>query len=591
LPCFYYKFIIFLFYYFFLFCYNIYMESSIFVDISIILAIAIGVAFLVQLMRQPLIISYIITGIISGPLFLNLINSNQEFFDSFAEFGVILLLFLVGLSLNIDFLRKIGKVAAITGMGQVIFTSFIGFMLLLALGFRQGAAIYLAISITFSSTIIIMKMLTDKREQRTVYGRYTIGLMLVQDIIAIIIMILLPSLGSGESIAASLLMLFVKVIVLLSLVYFLSRILLPALLEKVAQSAEFLLIFTLAWCFAIAGLAGWAGISLEVGAILAGLSLGSSVYRTEISSRIKPLRDFFIALFFIILGSQMNVSNFFMTLVPSLILSLFVLVGNPLILYFLFRRLKFTRKTSFLAGLTAAQVSEFGFVFLFVAFHMGYVNSDIISVFTIVALVTIFVSSYLITYNNKIFKFISPWLTKAFGKDKHHAAQIEEDSYEVLVFGYHRLGWKICDALKEMGITFAVVDFDPMAVKKMAQRNIPYFFGDVTEIDFLNELPIREAKLIISTLPRADDQIVLIKHIRLKNDKTLIIANLAHSRFLDDMYTAGADYIMMPHLLSGQWMANLIRSKKWSRETFKKLTKRQKEELLLKFTLTPEMKK
>ena len=560
------------------------MTSDIFIDISLVLAIAIGIAFVIQLLRQPLIIAYILTGIIAGPLFLNLINSSQQYFDIFAKFGVILLLFLVGLSLNIDYLRRIGKVAAITGIGQVAFTSFFGVIILLSLGFNFVPAAYLAISITFSSTIIIMKLLSDKREQRSVYGRYTIGLMLVQDIIAIGLLILLPSVGAGASIVTSLLLIFVKVIVLVSLVYFLSRVILPVLLEKVAQSSEFLLIFTLAWCFAISGLAEWAGISLEVGAIIAGLSLGSSVYRTEISSRIKPIRDFFIALFFIILGSEMSVDNFSASIIPSMILSLFVLVGNPLILFILYRLMKFTRKTSFLAGLTAAQVSEFGFVFLFIASTMGYVSDSILSIFTMVALITIFVSSYLITYNHEIYKFICP-IFRFFGPDKHNSKKEEQKTYEVLIFGYHRLGWKICEALKEMNISFAVVDSDPMAIKKLTIRQIPYFFGDVTEVDFLCELPLDQAKMIISTLPRADDQLTLIKHIRMTNKKTLMVANLAHSRFLNDLYKAGADYIMMPHLLSGQWMGSLLKNKNWSRETFKELTKKQKEELKLRFTL------
>ncbi|MEA3449453.1 MAG: cation:proton antiporter [Patescibacteria group bacterium] len=560
------------------------MTESIFIDISLVLAIAISISFIVQLLRQPLIIAYIITGLMAGPLFLNLINTNQEFFDIFAKIGVILLLFLVGLSLNIDYLRRIGKAATITGIGQASFTTFFGFLILLGLGFDKAAAFYLAIAITFSSTIIIMKLLSDKREQRTVYGRYTIGLMLVQDMIAIALMILLPSIGSGESIVASFLMLFVKIIVLIALVYFLSRVVLPIILERVVQNSEFLLIFTMAWCFAVAGLTAWAGLTLEVGAIMAGLSLGSSVYRTEISSRIKPIRDFFIAIFFIILGSEMNVADFWISIMPSLVLSVFVLVGNPFILYTLYRRMKFTRKSSFLAGLTAAQVSEFGFVFLFIANELGFVDGQILSIFTLVALITIFVSSYLITYNHQVYKFLAPFLN-LFGPDKCKAKKEDNDTYDVLIFGYHRLGWKICDSLKEMGISFAVVDFDPMAIKKLRMRRIPYFFGDATEVDFLCELPIDSAKMVISTLPRADDQMTLIKHIRLNNKETLLIANLSHSKFLENLYGAGADYIMMPHLLSGQWMANLLKTNNWDRKVFRDLTKKQKEELRLRFTL------
>jgi len=364
----------------------------------------------------------------------------------------------------------------------------------------------------------------------------------------------------------------------------LAKIILPVILDRAARSGEFLLIFTLAWCFAIAGLGERAGISLEVGAILAGIALGSSRYQMEISSRIKPLRDFFIALFFIILGSEMYISNFGDIVLPGLVLSVFVLVGNPLILYFLYRRMRFIRRTSFLAGLTAAQVSEFGFVFLFVAKQAGYIDDSILSIFTVVALVTISVSSYLITYNTEVYNFVRP-MFRFFGKDKFRSICSKDQKYDVLVFGYHRLGWKICEALKEMKIPFAVVDFDPATVDKLEDRKIPYYFGDATDVEFLNELPIDKAKLIISTLPGADSQSTLIKHIRMKNNDILIVSNLSHIKFLNDMYKAGSDYVMMPHLISGHWMADILKTRNWDKDTFKELYLDQKEEMKLRFTL------
>ena len=560
------------------------MTNTIFIDIGLILGIAIALGFFIQLLRQPLIISYIITGIIAGPIFLNLINSSQQYFNVFAKFGVILLMFLVGLSLNLTFLKKIGKVVVFVGFGQAICTSLFGFLLMQFLGISFYGSIFLAVSITFSSTIIVLKLLAEKRELRTTYGRYTLGLMLVQDIIAIAILVLLPSLGQGQSFLISFFGLVFKGALLLSLVYLLAKIVLPFTLKYVAKNGEFLLIFTLGWCFAIAGLAEWIGITLEVGAIIAGLSLGSSIYQTEISSRIRPLRDFFIALFFIILGSGINVGDFQAVFWPSIILALFVLVGNPVILYFFYRQMRFTRRNSFLAGLTSAQVSEFGFVFLFLAVQSGYIESQILSVFTIIALITIFFSSYLITYNQALWRKAS-LLLKVFGRDKHHNPRHIDTRYDVAVLGYHRLGWKICEALAEMEIDFVVVDFDPRAIRKLEDRNIPYFFGDVTEVEFLQELPLMDSKLIISTLPDAEDQITLIEYIRGQNTKTLIIANLSHSQFLDEMYDAGADYIMMPHLLSGEWMGNILKQNNWDRKTFNKLTKKQRDEMRLKFTL------
>lgn len=558
--------------------------DSIFINISFILAIAIGIAFLVRALRQPLLISYILTGIVCGPIFLNLINSEQDFFHIFANFGVILLLFLVGLSLNINYLRRIGKVALVAGVGQVIFTSLVGFFIFWGLGFSTWSSVFLAISVTFSSTIIITKLLSDKKEIRSVYGRYTIGLMLVQDIIAILIMIFLPVFGLGESLLVSIGLLFLKSIIFLVGVYLLTRVILPILLDKVAESGEFLLIFTLGWCFAIAGAGEWAGLSLEVGAIIAGLALAASEYQTEIVSRIKPLRDFFIALFFIILGSEMSLGNIQATWLPSLLISLFILIGNPLILYALYRVMKFTRRNSFLAGLTAAQVSEFGFVFLFVSAELGFIGSKEISVFTLVALITIFISSYLITYNSQIFKRLE-FIFNFWGKDKRKSVNESEENYQILVFGYHRLGWKICEGLREMDVSFAVIDCDPEAICKLRYRKIPHYFGDASDVEFLSEISLDKVDLVISTLPELDDQVTLVKELKKINPQAFFVGNLSHTKFLDDLYDAGADLVIVPHLLGGQWLTEVLKKQKWNKTNFRKLRNEQKKEMTLRYTL------
>ncbi len=559
------------------------MIDSIFFNISVILGMTIFFGFLAQILRQPLIIAYIITGILSGPVFFNLINKEQEYFHIFAEFGVILLLFLVGLGLNFSFLKKMGKVATVTGVGQVIFTSLFGFLILIGLGFEREFAMYLAIAMTFSSTIIIMKLLSEKREAETVYGRYTIGLMLVQDIIAIILLILLPLSNSGESLFISVMMLLAKSVLFLLCIYFISKFVLR-LLDRAAQSGEFLLIFTIGWCFTVAALADMVGLSLEVGAIVAGLSLGSSVYQSEISSRIRPLRDFFIVLFFIILGSEMDLSNIGEVVLPGVILSSFVLLGNPLILYILYRTMKFTRRISFKAGLTAAQVSEFGFIFLFIVEQQGYVQGDMMPLFTFVALATIFVSSYLIMYNSQIYLLVEP-LFRKFGKDKYTIKENKENVYDVLVFGYHRLGWKICDTLSGLGISYAVVDFDPLALSKLEARGIPHFFGDASDVEFLSELPLSKTKLIISTLGRASVQMTMIKNVRDNHKKPVIIAHLSYTRFIDDLYEVGADYVILPHLVASEWLSNLIEKKQYNRRTIKRLCREQKDRLQLKHTL------
>ena len=275
--------------------------ENIFIQLGALLGITVSIAFLMRVLRQPLMVAYIIAGIVAGPLFLDIVHGDAETLNAFAEFGVILLLFLVGLSLNVNHIRRIGKVAVITGVGQVLFTAFFGFLLMRWLQFSLGSAFFVAVAITFSSTIIIVKLLNDKKDTESTYGRYTLGLMVVQDIIAVAVMLVITSMNDSGTILDSVSVLLFKGVVLLSLVYFLSRFVLYKLLAFVAKSSEFLFIFTIAWLFGVAGLLYWAGFGLEIGAIIAGISLGSSPYASQIGSRIKPMRDFFIVLFFIIL--------------------------------------------------------------------------------------------------------------------------------------------------------------------------------------------------------------------------------------------------------------------------------------------------
>lgn len=560
------------------------MIDNIFLQISILLGITAVIAFFIKFLRQPLLIAYIIAGIIAGPVLLNFIHKGDEAYHVFSEFGIVLLLFVVGLSLNFKYIKKIGKIAVITGFLQVLLTGILSFILLQVFHISLFSALYLSIAITFSSTIIITKLLGDKKDTESVYGRYTIGLLLVQDVIAILIMIFMVG---SKNIETSLLTAFsflaLKTGIMIACIYFLSKFLIPFILDRIAKSSEFLFLFTVAWCFGITSLVNALGLSLEIGAIVAGLSLGSSPYQPEISSRIRPLRDFFLIMFFIILGSEMNVSNFYAAILPALGLSIFVLAVKPAILYFLFRRLKFTRRNSFLTSTTAAQVSEFGFILLFTGQTLGHIGESELALFTIVALITIFFSSYIVTYNEQIYRFFIP-LFSFFGKDKYQQKEDEVPVYDAWVIGYHRMGWKICETLREQKKSFAVIDFNPETVKHLHSQKIPVYFGDVADVEFLAELPLDKAKLIISTIPEPDDQFTLIKHIRSLTHKPYLIANLHHAQYMKDFYDAGANYIMMPHMLGGYRISEILRNTKLSSRAFQKLRHEQEQEMVMRFS-------
>lgn len=558
------------------------MEENIFLQISLLLAITVSIAFIIRLLRQPLMVAYVVAGIVCGPMFLNIVHGGKETFEAFAQFGVVLLLFILGLSLNLNYLKKIGKTAVVAGFGQVLFTFIFGFLILVGLDFSLMSSIYLAIAITFSSTIIIIKLLNDKKDTETIYGRNTIGLMIIQDVIAIFIMLTIGLTKDPTQLANSLLFLIIKGIFLVFLFIIASKYILPRILKRISDSGEFIFIFTIAWCFLVASLVHLIGFSVEIGAIAAGLSLGSSPFQLQIISRIKPLRDFFIVIFFVILGSQMNLGNFNEIIIPGLILSLFILVGNPLILYLIFRFSKFTRRNSFLAGLTAAQVSEFGFVLLFVGQQSGQIKGSEISVFTVVALTTIFISSYLITYNNRIYDFFAPFF-RLFKKDKYEQKEEEKENYAVWIFGCHRMGIKTCKALQEKNIKFAVVDVNPNTVEKLKKMNIPAYFGDISDVEFLDSLPLKKAEMLILTTPDPHDQKTLISFVKKANQDVLIISSLHHYKYGEDLYACGADFVIMPHLLGGQWIEKMIKESDWNKSTFEKLRQHQKKEIKIGF--------
>lgn len=560
------------------------MEYSVFMQLSILMGITVSIAFVMRALRQPLLIAYLVAGIVAGPMFLNVMNSDIPVFHELAELGVMFLLFLLGLSLNVNHLKRLGPAAVVTGLGQLIFTSVVGYGILTLLGYSVMTSIYLAMAITFSSTIIVVKLLSDKKDLQSTYGQSVLGLLIVQDIMAIAIMLVITTVNTGGDIASLAGTLFIKGIVMVAVIYFFARYVLSHILNSIANNGEFLFIFTMAWVFGISALTYVAGFSIEIGAIIAGVSLGSSPYQPQISSRMRPLRDFFIVIFFLLLGSEMSLDGAIAGWFPGLVLSFFILFGNPFILYFLYRSQKFSRRNSFLAGVTAAQVSEFGFIVLFTGQQFGIFDGTELPIFTIVALTTIFISSYLITYNEQLYRLLIPVFTFFGGEDKYMQKEQRDKKYDVILFGYHRIGWKVAEALQDMNKSFLVVDFNPAAIKRLKSRGIDAVFGDAADVEFLSGLPLDNVKLIISTLPEYDDQLTLLKEVKQENPKAKVILNLYHSKHLAELYDAGADFVMMPHLLGGAWLSELLNNHaRLTKTLFKDLRHDQRTEMQLRY--------
>jgi Kef-type K+ transport system membrane component KefB len=480
---------------------------QIFTEFSLLLIISAFAGMIALWLKQPVLIAYIVVGIVVGPAVLGLVGAHDQI-DLLAQVGVSVLLFVVGLKLDLQHIRHIGPVALATGLGQLTFTIIFGFILTYAMGKSPMDAIYVAVALTFSSTIIIVKLLTDKREIDALHGRIAIGFLIVQDLAVVIAMMLMSTLktGADAELAQVLISLVLRLAIVVVAMFVLMRYLLPKIVARMARSQELLLIFAIAWGTSFAALGEWSGFSKEAGAFLAGFSLASSIYRDAISARLTGIRDFLLLFFFIDLGSKLDFSTLGAEVAPAIVLSLFVLIGNPLIVMGIMGYMGYRKRTGFLAGLTVAQISEFSIVFVAMGISLGHVGVDVLGLTTIVGLVTIALSTYMILYSHPLYDRLSNWLSiferkNPYKELNHESKNSTNSDPDVIVFGAGRYGSALARGLQKAGLDVLAVDFDPENYKKQQRKGLNIRYGDGTESDFIDSLPLNNTQWIVSTLP------------------------------------------------------------------------------------------
>ena len=545
------------------------MELGIFGEFSLIVVIAALMAGLARLFRQPVVIGHIITGLLVGPVVFDLISS-RETINLFSELGIAFLLFVVGLHLKPAVIKELGKVSLVTGVGQVIFTSLVGFFLAFVLGFDGLSSLFIAIALTFSSTIIILKFLSDKNELETLHGRISIGFLLVQDVLAVIALILLAAGNSGLEAGDALIDIIIKGFLAGSILLILGRGLLPSLSRFFAGSTELLFLFSIAWGLGIATMFAKLGFTVEIGALAAGIALSSSPYSVEIASRLKPLRDFFIVLFFIILGTQLSFAGGSELFWPALLLSVFVLVGNPLIMLILMGLLGYRRQVSFLSGLAVAQISEFSLILVLLGVEQGHISQEVLTLVTLVGLITITGSTYLFKYSHQLYKFFASYL-KIFEKKVIHnnANQVKKNDFDIIIFGLHRMGKVFLEYFRAKKVSLLAVDYNPQVISELTKQNIAAVYGDAGDPDFLLELQFSQTKLVISSVPGFDANLLLIEQVRAVNSQAVIIVLSHDYQETEDLYKAGASFVIMPHFISVERVLSLLDEHGFKHSNFK----------------------
>lgn len=528
-------------------------DDNTFLEIAAILSLATVLGLLGQKLRQPLIIMFLVAGILAGPASLSIIQSHGQI-ELLAQIGIALLLFIVGLKLDFHLIHTTGPVALATGLGQIVFTSAIGFVIALTLGFDWLSAAYVAIALTFSSTIIIVKLLSDKKEIDALHGQIAIGFLIVQDITAILFLVFLTTIGSQiageETLFTSGLSIAVRGVALLLVVGGLMRYVIPRLMQQVAYSQEMLTLFAIAWAVSLSAVSEFIGFSKEVGAFLAGISLASTTYRDTIGGRLTSLRDFLLLFFFIDLGARLDWSTVGSQFSASILFSLFVLIGNPLIVLAIMGVMGYRRRTSFLAGLTVAQISEFSLIVAALGLSLGHIAPETMGLITLVGVVTIFVSTYMILYSGPLYHVLSEPL-RLFERRNPFREMAIDSTYEptnvdVILVGLGNYGSSLAENLLRENRTVIGVDFDPNALERWRAHGMSVVYGDMADPEIHEQLPLHRANWVVSTvrLPAVNLALLELLHNRRFAGRVAVAA--ANQNEVELYQKAGAQVVLWP---------------------------------------------
>lgn len=537
--------------------------SDTFFEIAAILIISAIGGLLGKFLKQPLIVAFIGVGILVGPFGLDLITSLDKV-QLLSELGIAILLFAVGLKLDVRLIKSIGKVALLTGIGQVIFTSVVGYIIAVQLGMPSMHALYVAVALTFSSTIIIVKLLSDKKEIDSLHGQISIGFLIVQDIVVVLAMIFLSALAADASAnpVSDIAKVVAKGLAMLLVTGLLMRFVLPRLMQLMVKSEELLVLFSVAWALVLSATGDALGFSKEVGAFLAGISLASTKHREIVSGKMTTLRDFLLLFFFITMGAEFDLSLVGEQFRSAILFSLFVLLGNPLIVLIIMGFMGYRKRTSFLSGLAVAQISEFSLILAALGLQLGHINDNVMGLITLVGLITIGLSTYMILYSHRIFNFLSPVLGLFERKNPYREAKsknIDESKVDVIIFGLGRYGRNIAQSLEREGRTVMGVDFDPKTVESWLEKGRPAQLGDAEDPDLPKLLPLKSTKVIISTIPDYEINLQFLRILKFHNYRGRIVLTQHHAEHAAELVGAGADMILFPFVdaVSGGFVKKL----------------------------------
>lgn len=544
--------------------------DTVFSELSLVIVVTAIVSILMRLIKQPLILGYILAGLLVGPAGLSLIHST-DLFQVFSGIGIALLLFIIGLGMNVKEVKRLGSVVFLTAFVTLLTIGSVGFMATSLMGFNKTEAFITGLALFFSSTIIIVKILSDKKEQNRLHGQIAIGVILFDDLVATLALLFVVAGKDGSGFELSeLVILIAKSVFLLISLALASTKLIPKITKYMASNQELLFLFAIGWGFGVATIFEKAGFSIEVGALFAGVALASSPYVQEIASRLKPLRDFFVVIFFITLGESMSLGNITAGLLPAIILSILVIIIKPLTVITVTGLMGYTKRIAFKAGINLSQISEFSIILVLLAASVGMVSADLSAVITLVAIITIATSTYLMHYDDVLFAKFDKIKFKLFEKEASYQDKRTNKAYKLVLLGYDQGGYEIIKTFKDLGKKFLVIDYDPEVIEVLEKRKVDYLYGDAADLELLKEAQLDKSELVVSSIIGHDVNKFVVSAMEKLNPNAVVIAHANTVEEATELYDLGASYVMMPHYIGNEKVSAFIKRSGLKKSEFQK---------------------
>lgn len=538
------------------------ISDSIIHDTSIVILAASVFGSIFYFLRQPIILGYIFGGILIGPLGFDLI-SQTEFVNTLSSIGILLLLYLIGIDLEYSKLKDIGGKIFIISILQVTLCSAFTFAVGRFLGFDNFSAFYIGLALSFSSTVVVVKMLLEKEQLDSLYGKVCVGILIMQDIIAVIALLFITAIGNEQEIFSfvDFSLWFLKGLFLSVGAFYVSKYFLGRFFHKLNNSGEIIMISGISWCLVLAFLFEYVGYSREIGAFIAGLALSSLPYSVRVSAKAKILRDFFITMFFVALGASLHFpANLSYLIRPLIFFSLIILVIKPLIIGFIMGAYGFVKRTCFLSSISLSQISEFSLILLGLGLSFGHVDKDLVSLGTLLMIITLSLSTYMIMFNNLIYNK-TQFMWNIFDLRGGLPEVVHGENFyknHIVLIGCDSLGQIILEEISKFDKPLIVIDENPSIINYISHHGITCVFGDIEDEEILDHVNIKEADLIISTIPYNKENINLLKFLKTHNSKAITFFVAHNIQKAKELREVGADFILLAKSILGNYITEIL---------------------------------